>query len=55
MSDQTRPTIEPYPEDASVDFTATATASPEAWKTLTDSLDRINRGFAERDAATTNG
>ena len=55
MSENTRPTIDPYPEDASVDFTATATASPEAWKTLTDSLDRIKRGFAARDAADTNG
>lgn len=51
MSENTRPTIDPYPADTSVDFTATATASPEAWQTLTDSLDRINSGFAERDAA----
>lgn len=57
MSETTRPTSDPEPpaEDSGVDFTATATASPEAWKTLTDSLDRINRGFAERDAADTNG
>lgn len=49
MSDKTRPTIDPEPEDTGVDFTATVTASPEAWKTLTDSLDRIRAGFAERD------
>lgn len=51
MSDNTRPTIDPEPAGSGADFTATATASPEAWKNLTDSLDRINAGFAARDAA----
>jgi hypothetical protein len=49
MSDKTRPTIDPTPEDGSADFTATVTAPPGAWERLTENLDRINRGFAERD------
>ena len=49
MSDSTRPTLDPEP--ARADFTATATASPDALKNLTDSLARIEAGFAARDAA----
>ncbi|MEY9839715.1 hypothetical protein [Streptacidiphilus sp. EB103A] len=49
MTDKTRPTIEPHPEDTSVDFTATATAPPGAFERLGEELARINRGFAERD------
>lgn len=51
MTDSTRPTLDPEPESTGVDFTATMTASPQAWQTLTDSLARINADFAARDAA----
>ncbi|MHA6762043.1 hypothetical protein [Streptacidiphilus sp. PAMC 29251] len=50
MSENTRPTLDPEPASTGADFTATVTASPQAWQTLTDSLDRINAGFAARDA-----
>jgi hypothetical protein len=51
MSDRTRPTIDPEPASSGVDFTATATASPDAWQRLTDNLARIDADFAARDAA----
>lgn len=51
MSKDARPEIDPYPQsDTGADFTATATASPDAWQTLTDSLARIEQGWADRDA-----
>jgi hypothetical protein len=49
MSDNTRPTIEPTPDDSAVDFTATATAPPGAFERLGEELERINAAFAERD------
>jgi hypothetical protein len=51
MSDSTRPTIDPEPGNTGADFTATATASPDAWQRLTDSLARNEAKFAARDAA----
>lgn len=51
MSDNTRPTLDPEPAKAGTDFTATATASPDAWQRLTDSLARNEAKFAARDAA----
>lgn len=49
MSEKTRPTIDPEPESAGVDFTATATAPPGAFERLGENLARIEAAFAERD------
>jgi hypothetical protein len=49
MSENIRPTLDPEPASSGADFTATATASPQAWKTLTDSLDRIRAEQQQRD------
>jgi hypothetical protein len=51
MSDNTRPEISPEPVNTGTDFIATATASPDAWQRLTDSLARNEARFAARDAA----
>lgn len=50
MSKDARPEIDPYPESQNTGADFTATASPDAWQTLTDSLARIEQGWADRDA-----